>query len=563
MRPTLARLLDSRRQVYAASAVTLALGLFFLFVWSPLPWGWEGIDHYHDSAIRLASGLAFDTTDYPWGYPYYIAAFYAIFGSHAWIPLLAQALLNALVPWLLYHLVHPLAGQRVAVLSAVLVGVLSFNTVYVSTQSSDCVSTVIFLSGLVLVSRGIRGGGWWPLAAAGLMAGLAPQFRPNLILFPPIAAAGYVAARRVTRTAMMQMAVYLGVAGLALLPWIVRNYRLTETFVPTSTHGGLQLWYGTLQVGPYLESRAHNPRSAFESSAFDYTSIVDKPIIISGKYARCLARGGERVDLVYWTDRDPQHRRATPQPREHDRLSVEVAGQPAPTVFYYYFEAAFPEGDGEPATRFLTPLGGADTPLVAFVATDHLGDLDRHDDLLDIFDVVRLVRHLAWDEPLDRESLLDVDHNGRLDDQDVSEAVALLVPERPKAASIARPTILERGAGAAVIHLPDGSRLTVPRTWRGRQTDLAPEGEMASTLVSRWRSYASIAHPPERLQAGQCLGDRRGRRGRRSGRGTGQYRSGRWCWVLSVRCAQRKNHPRECRGAKNVSESHLSHGLPS
>ncbi len=27
-------------------------------------------------------------------------------------------------------------------------------------------------------------------------------------------------------------------------------------FLPTSTHGGVQLWYGTLQVGPYLESRA-------------------------------------------------------------------------------------------------------------------------------------------------------------------------------------------------------------------------------------------------------------------------------------------------------------------
>ena len=37
-------------------------------------------------------------------------------------------------------------------------------------------------------------------------------------------------------------------------------------FLPTSTHGGVQLWYGTLQVGPYLESRAHNPRSIFDSS---------------------------------------------------------------------------------------------------------------------------------------------------------------------------------------------------------------------------------------------------------------------------------------------------------
>ena len=52
-----------------------------------------------------------------------------------------------------------------------------------------------------------------------------------------------------------------------LMPWIVRNYRYTGTIQPTSTHSGIQLWYGTLQVGPYLESRAHNPRSIFASAA--------------------------------------------------------------------------------------------------------------------------------------------------------------------------------------------------------------------------------------------------------------------------------------------------------
>ena len=37
---------------------------------------------------------------------------------------------------------------------------------------------------------------------------------------------------------------------------------------------------------------------------------------------------------------------------------------------------------------------------VYFVSQDHLGDFDRHHDLLDIFDVIRLARHEAWGEGL-------------------------------------------------------------------------------------------------------------------------------------------------------------------
>ncbi len=158
MRSALERLLDSRHTIVFASLVSFALGLFFIFVWSPLPWGWEGIDHYHDQAISLAAGKPFETTDVPWGYAYFLAAFYAIFGVHAWIPLVAQVTLNACVPLLLYRLVAPLGGPRIATLAALLSGLASFNTVYASTQSTDSVSTVLFLTALVFAFEGRRSG---------------------------------------------------------------------------------------------------------------------------------------------------------------------------------------------------------------------------------------------------------------------------------------------------------------------------------------------------------------------------------------------------------------------
>src|SRR5712692_1227388 len=84
--------------VYAACAASLALGLIFIFALAPHPWGWEGFDHYHDLALALAQGREFPTLERPWGYAYFLAAFYRVFGDRPWIPLVAQAAINAAVP---------------------------------------------------------------------------------------------------------------------------------------------------------------------------------------------------------------------------------------------------------------------------------------------------------------------------------------------------------------------------------------------------------------------------------------------------------------------------------
>ena len=95
-----------RAIVFAACGVSLALGLFFIFVWSPLPWGWHGIDFYYEDALSLAGGSPFQTMDRVWGYAYFLAGFYRLFGDRPWIPLCAQALANASIPLMIYALVR-------------------------------------------------------------------------------------------------------------------------------------------------------------------------------------------------------------------------------------------------------------------------------------------------------------------------------------------------------------------------------------------------------------------------------------------------------------------------
>jgi hypothetical protein len=48
------------------------------------------------------------------------------------------------------------------------------------------------------------------------------------------------------------------------------------------------------------------------------------------------------------------------------------------------------------------------------VSRDHLGDLDVDGHALDVYDVARMLRHLAWKQPLAGEGHLDLDGDGRV-----------------------------------------------------------------------------------------------------------------------------------------------------
>jgi hypothetical protein len=498
MRAALAAYLDSPTIPRIAAVVSLILGLTFVFVWAPHPWSWQGIDQYHELARALARGEPFGTTDVPWGYGYFVAFFYAIFGERAWLPVTAQVIANATVPLMLYHLARRFTDRRTSAVAALLVSVFSFNTIYASTQASDSICTVLFLASLSCFARAHERQSLGLFMVSGLLAGLVPQFRPNMILFPPLLAAAYVLLVRRSFRAVTQMAVLLVLMALALSPWIVRNYRLTGTFLPTSTHGGVQLWYGTLQVGPYLESRAYNPRSLFESPTFDYTSIADQPILISAAYLNCPSWRGADIALVYWTDREAEPSRLAPAQTAEGAFTFSLPAPGAPTTIYYYFDASWPADAGQPRTRQTTPPDGAADPFIFFVSDDHLGDLDRRGDLLDVFDLVRMMRHLAWRDPFAGPAPLDASGDGTIDERDLGVAVVRLLGDGATSTVLAEDRFFVSSPQAATLRLSDGSSLRVPRAFGGRVTDLDVQGTLAGTLVSSRRTFTSLSAEPRR-----------------------------------------------------------------
>jgi hypothetical protein len=474
MRSWFERAVKSEFIVYAACAASFGIGLFFIFVWSPQPWGREGFDHYHEFALDIARGRPFPTMEVPWGYAYFLAAFYRLFGDHPWIPLVVQAALNAAMPALVYRFAITWLDRGTAGLAAVLTGLLSFNTVYASTQSADALCSCLFMAAIVAfaAARNRESAPWFALV--GLLSGIVPQFRPNLILLPALLGAFAVWEQRSLRRSS-HVALLLACAAAALMPWVVRNYRLTGLLLPTSVHGGVQLWYGTLQAGPYLHSRTYNPRSLFDAPAFEYTSLENVPIVVEGD-VNCTEEALVDVALEYRSDLEPRAVRLAPIRVEGRRYTFEIPAPGRDAVIYYDFVTTWSGGGGRVVRT--TPRDGGRTPFVYFVSGRHLADLDVHGDLLDVFDVVHLMRHAAWNEPVPFGERLGAD--GATDPR---AAVAILM--RPFLASNAgRSVTFEYGESAARLGFPDGSTLEVPRRWSGSVTDVAITEGAASTLMT-------------------------------------------------------------------------------
>jgi hypothetical protein len=454
--------------------MSFVLGLGFIFVRAPHPWGTAGFDHYHEIALELASGRPFPTMEVPWGYAYFLAAFYRLFGDRVWIPLVVQVALNALMPLLVFEFARTWLDRTTATLAAVLTGLLSFNTVYASTQSSDAICTVLFMTAVLSFDRARRRDSLWWFGLVGALLGIATQFRPNLLLLPLLFAAYAVAARPRAR-GPMRAVVVVGCAAAVLMPWVARNYRLTRSVLPTSVHGGVQLWYGTLQVGPYLRSRAHNPRSLFEAPAFEYTSLENVPIVVEAQ-ANCKEEALVDIGLAYWSDENPRVTRIAPARTDDRHYTFEIPAPGREAVIYYYFVTTWSGDQG--TTSRTTPPDGERTPLIYFVSPRHLADLDVHGDLLDVFDVVRLMRHAAWNEPLPFAERLRA-----VGATDAKAAVDILMRRYIEGAA-STGVAVENDAATARLRFTDGSRLEVPRQWSGRVTDIAISEGAASTLMT-------------------------------------------------------------------------------
>ena len=482
--------LPGRWAVAGASMLALLIGLAFVFVRAPHPWGWEGIDQYRELAWSIARGEPYPSLERSWGYPLFLSFFYATFGDRQWIPLVVQVACNAALPYLTYILARRHLDARIAAVAAVLVGVLSFNTIYASTQAADALCTVAFVASIAAFDRGCGFGLRRWFIASGLLAGIALMLRPNLLLFPPFLALAAMVVRRREVTAS-RLAIYLVAAVLVWAPWPIRNYQLTGRFIPATTHGGIQLWYGSLQSGEYFENWFANPRAQHESPPFSYSVPDGMPVHIRVTTIR-PAYQAENVALTYWTQHDTATRRLLPVGSDGRWFEFEVPPQADGTVLMFFTEATWTM-PGAPPVRLTVPIAGKDDPKHHTISSDHVADLDLNRRLLDVFDVAAMADHVAFNDPMRDVRSLDLNSDGAITQADIDLAAGVLTsPWRemntPRPGQV---RAFRADAAHTTIEFADGSSLKMPRALR-RTVDTVVTGSDQSAAANVLRSARTL-----------------------------------------------------------------------
>lgn len=219
-------------------------------------------DWYFERAVSIMNGHGYavngDATAYwPVGYPAVLAVAFKVFGATVAV---GKALNTALtlgcvvLCWILA--LRLFKSPVVAFLSALVLAVHPAYLAYSGILASEPLFTFLMLGGTVAYLAGPSKRHAW-MIVAGLAFGLATLVRPQAIVLPLILAACCWLTDGVPRfrgRTLLSLAVVLGVIGVVLTPWTIRNYHVFGRLVFVSTNGGDNLLIGNSErsEGRYL-----------------------------------------------------------------------------------------------------------------------------------------------------------------------------------------------------------------------------------------------------------------------------------------------------------------------
>jgi tetratricopeptide (TPR) repeat protein len=236
----------------------------------------------------------------PPGYPYFLAAIYAVFGVNDWTPRIVQTALGLLNVVLMFLLGRRLFGRAVGLLAAAFMagywGFIYFESLL--TYPAVTVFLLLCLMGAVCEWHRRPGVRW--AFVAGMLLGAFALFRPNGLLFAPVLLfwMGWVLWRRAALRRLLPLgaALALGVA-LPLVPGTVRNYVVARDFVFVSSYGGLNLYVGNHAGASGVEPRIPELK---ELAGIDNWSCFDYPAIVRGLAAKLDRPGLKFSEASAW-----------------------------------------------------------------------------------------------------------------------------------------------------------------------------------------------------------------------------------------------------------------------
>jgi len=285
---------------------------------------WTPPGHHDDPGISAAPYFR------PPGYPFFLAAVYALFGDGYLAPRIVQMGLGLACALLAFLICARSYGWATGLICAAAVSGY-WTLVYFEAELQATTLFVFLLLASVLFALCWSERGRPALAlASGLFCGVAALVRPNAILVLLALAlwAVWTGRRRSPRLPYLAGALTILLGGLlAVLPATVRNWIVAEDLVPISSNAGINLYIGNNPDANGLVSVELADLGSFRS-CFDWPAIVDaleretgrsmRPSEVSSYFAgrayrfaitepdRFLALTARKA-LLFWGPREVSH----------------------------------------------------------------------------------------------------------------------------------------------------------------------------------------------------------------------------------------------------------------
>lgn len=183
--------------------------------------------------FSLQAGPPFEPTLYPSPvYPYFLVGLYSVFGFHASVVFVAQAIIGSLTCCLMYFVARSYVVARTAFFVALVNAVYPFTSYFTATKSTETLFTFLLCAAIYLIVRAYRREDWRWMCAGGLMLGVAILCRPENLFFLLFLAGLFLLSHRLRKPWWKLSAVLVVASMIVLTPWFIRNYRVAGEIKP-------------------------------------------------------------------------------------------------------------------------------------------------------------------------------------------------------------------------------------------------------------------------------------------------------------------------------------------
>jgi len=176
------------------------------------------------------------------GYPLFLAACFALFGRNAVGVMLVQSAIGALTCVLVLLLGGLLFDRKTGWLSGWICALYPSLVFMSGLVLSETLFILLMVLGICALVGMERERGYGAQITAGVSMGLATLVRASLLLFALIVVPVWIWCRVRASRRVRSIAVYLACFCGLMLPWVVRNYRVSGHFVATTLQVGRSLY---------------------------------------------------------------------------------------------------------------------------------------------------------------------------------------------------------------------------------------------------------------------------------------------------------------------------------